>query len=47
MEDKATCVQPKPEKTPTMNPIIKTPGEYWLSDLDGGAQVILFILNNI
>jgi hypothetical protein len=44
MEDKSTCVQPKPNKTPIMNPVIKTPGEYWLSDLDGGSQVSIFSL---
>jgi hypothetical protein len=39
MEDKATCVQPKPEKTSIMSPKIKAPGDYWLSDLEGGSQV--------
>ena len=38
-ETKATCVLPKPEKTPEMSPSLKVPGDYWLSDLEGGSQV--------
>lgn len=46
MEKKASCILPKPEKTPTINYKGRN-AEIWLADVQGGMKVSRYGLKNI
>jgi collagen type II alpha len=39
MQTKATCIHPKPERTPELSPKSTSDGDNWLSEIEGGVQL--------